>query len=91
MNLVQTITDQALSGGFGKLTSLLGGNEAKTQSAVGAAVPALLSGFSSLASTGEGVRSSPQPWVNSMLGRWKVWAHALLRSPKLRPIKAVLC
>jgi hypothetical protein len=56
MNIVQLIVDQLLSAGWGKLSGLLGVREEKVEAAVGAAVPALLSGLSHLASTGDGAQ-----------------------------------
>lgn len=56
MNLVQMIMDLMAGGGLGKLSSLLGESEAKTKTAVAAAVPALLSGLSNVASTGDGAQ-----------------------------------
>ena len=65
MNLVQLIKDQLLGAGLGKLSALLGESEAKTESAVGAAVPALLAGLSSLASSHEGAQK-----LTSALGKF---------------------
>ena len=56
MNIVQLILDLITSNGLGKLSSLLGVGEDKAKSAVGAAVPAVLSGLSSLASTQAGAQ-----------------------------------
>jgi hypothetical protein len=52
MNLVDSIKDQLTSEVTGKLSSLLGGGEAQVKSALGAAVPALLSALSGAASSG---------------------------------------
>jgi hypothetical protein len=52
MNLVELIKDQLSSGLIKELSSHLGANEGTTRSAIGAAVPALLSALSGLASSG---------------------------------------
>lgn len=52
MNLVELIEGQLTGETIGKLSSLAGESEAKTQSAVGAVVPSLLAGLSGLASKG---------------------------------------
>jgi Bacterial protein of unknown function (DUF937) len=52
MNLVELIKDQLSSGLIKELSSHLGTNEGTTRSAVGAAVPALLSALSGLVSSG---------------------------------------
>ena len=52
MNLVDLIKDQLTSQATSKLASLIGGSEEKTQSAVGAAVPALLSAFTGISKGG---------------------------------------
>jgi hypothetical protein len=56
MNIVQMIMDFLARAGWNKLSSLLGESEAKTESAVGAAVPAILAGLARLASTKEGAQ-----------------------------------
>jgi hypothetical protein len=56
MNIVQIILDLLSGNVMSKLSSLIGENEAKTKSAVGAAVPALLSGLSNLASSEQGAQ-----------------------------------
>ena len=52
MNLVGAIQDQLTDAVTGQLTSLLGGSEKQTQSAIGTAIPGLLSTLSELASGG---------------------------------------
>jgi hypothetical protein len=54
MNLVDLVTSQLTGDVLGKLGGLVGTNEAQTRSATSAAVPALLSAFSKLASTNSG-------------------------------------
>jgi hypothetical protein len=54
MNLVDLVTSQLTGDVLGKLAGLTGTNEAQTRSATNAAVPALLSVFSKLASTNSG-------------------------------------
>jgi hypothetical protein len=56
MNIVQLILDQALGGGLGQLSSLLGEGEGKTESAVRAAAPTLLAGLARLAGTSDGAQ-----------------------------------
>jgi hypothetical protein len=56
MNIVQMILDQLLGGGLGKLSSLMGENETKTESALGAAVPSILTAISGLASDHDGAQ-----------------------------------
>jgi hypothetical protein len=56
MNIVQIILELLSGNVMSKLSSLIGENEAKTKSAVGAAVPALLSGLSNLASNEQGAQ-----------------------------------
>ena len=51
MNLVDLVKDQLTSQVLGSLGNLIGANESQTRSATAAAVPALLGGLSSLAST----------------------------------------
>jgi hypothetical protein len=64
MNLVETIKNQLSSGAMRQLSSLLGTGENATRSAVDAAVPALLSGLSSVASSSGGAQK-----VISALGK----------------------
>ncbi|MCX7430675.1 MAG: DUF937 domain-containing protein [Planctomycetia bacterium] len=54
MNLVDLVTSQLTGDVLGKLAGLTGTNEAQTRSATNAAVPALLTAFSKLASTNSG-------------------------------------
>ena len=54
MNLVDAIQGQLTSQMTGKLASLIGGSEAQTKTAVGAAVPAMLSALSGVASSSSG-------------------------------------
>jgi hypothetical protein len=54
MNLVDLVKDQITSEVTGQLSSLLGGSEAQAKNAAGAAVPALLSALSGVASSGGG-------------------------------------
>jgi hypothetical protein len=55
MNLVDAIKNQLFSDGhLNQLSSLIGAGEGATKSAIGAAVPALLSAISNLASSGRG-------------------------------------
>jgi len=54
MNLVDLVKDQLTSQVLGSLGNLIGTNESQTRSATAAAVPALLGGLSSLASTQNG-------------------------------------
>jgi hypothetical protein len=56
MNLVNTIESQLSDDVMDKLSSLVGAGEGPTRSAVGAAVPALLSGLSSVASSAGGAQ-----------------------------------
>jgi hypothetical protein len=56
MNLVEQIKAQLSSGLIDQLSSLIGASDGVTRSAVGAAVPALLSGLSSVASTAAGAQ-----------------------------------
>ncbi len=57
MNLIELIKNLLFSGGhLSQLSSLIGAGEGATKSAVGAAVPALLSGLSNLASSGGGAQ-----------------------------------
>jgi hypothetical protein len=56
MNLVEYIKDQLPTGLSDPLASLLGMGEGTTRSAIAAAVPALLSALSSVASTGSGAQ-----------------------------------
>ena len=56
MNLVKSITDQLSGETLGKLSSLLGTDAETTGAAASAAVPALLSGLSSLASSTDGAK-----------------------------------
>lgn len=74
MNIVDLIKDQLSSGVINQLSSLIGESETKTTTAVGAAVPAMLSGLSNLASTGSGAQklasalSGLDPKILSNLG-----------------------
>jgi hypothetical protein len=52
MNLVEQIKNQLTGAALGQLSSLIGAGEGETGSAVGAAVPAVLSALSGLASSG---------------------------------------
>jgi hypothetical protein len=52
MNLVEQIKHQLTDGSLAHLSSLIGASEGETRSAVGAAVPAVLSALSSMASSG---------------------------------------
>ena len=54
MNIVDLVKDQLTSQVLGNLGSLVGSNEAQTKAATAAAVPALLSGLSKLASSQQG-------------------------------------
>ena len=54
MNLVDLVTSQLTGDVLGKLAGLTGTNESQTRSATNAAVPALLTAFSKLASTNSG-------------------------------------
>jgi hypothetical protein len=55
MNLVDTIKNQLFSDGYlDQLSSLIGAGESATKSAIGAAVPTVLSAISNLASSGSG-------------------------------------
>jgi Bacterial protein of unknown function (DUF937) len=56
MNLVDTITNELSNGGLRQLSSLLGAGESTTRTAVQAAVPALLSGLSNVASSPGGAQ-----------------------------------
>jgi hypothetical protein len=56
MNMVEAIKEQLSGQVMSKLSSLVGENEAKTKTAVGAAIPAVLSGLSSVASSGSGAQ-----------------------------------
>jgi hypothetical protein len=56
VNIVQLITSQLGGGTVNKLSSLTGESPERTQSAVGAAVPALLAGFTQVASSPEGAQ-----------------------------------
>jgi hypothetical protein len=56
MNLVEQIKDQLSSGLLEQLSTLTGASEGATRSAVGAAVPALLSALSGVASSGSGAQ-----------------------------------
>jgi len=56
MNLVEQIKSLLSEGLIHKLSSLLGANEGATKTALGAAVPALLSALSNLASSGGGIQ-----------------------------------
>jgi hypothetical protein len=56
MNLVEYIKDQLPTGLSDPLASLIGASEGVTSSAIGAAVPALLSALSSVVSTGSGAQ-----------------------------------
>jgi hypothetical protein len=51
MNLVDLVTSQLTGDVLGKLGGLVGTNESQTRAATSAAVPALLTAFSKLAST----------------------------------------
>ena len=64
MNLVEQIKSLLSEGLIHKLSSLLGANEGATKTALGAAVPALLSALSNLASSGGGAQK-----LVSALGR----------------------
>ena len=57
MNLIDTIKNQLFSDGhINQLGSLIGAKEGATTSAIGAALPALLSALSNVASTGGGAQ-----------------------------------
>jgi len=56
MDIIQTIMGMLSGNVMSKLSSLIGENEANTQSAVSTAVPALLSGLSHVASTPNGAQ-----------------------------------
>src|SRR6516162_1356523 len=56
MNLVNLIEKNLSDDVIGQLASLVGAGEKETQSAVGAAVPALLSGLSSVANSAGGAQ-----------------------------------
>jgi len=56
MNLVEQIKNQLLSGVISQLSSVLGASEGTTGTAVSAAVPALLSALSGMASSGSGAQ-----------------------------------
>jgi hypothetical protein len=56
MNLVEQIKSQLSEGLIHQLSSLIGANEGATKSAVGAAVPALLSALANLTSSGGGAQ-----------------------------------
>jgi hypothetical protein len=55
-NLVEQIKNQLVNGSLAHLGSLIGASEGETRSAVGAAVPAVLSALSGLASSGGGAQ-----------------------------------
>ena len=52
MNLVEQIKDQLANGSLANISSLIGASEGETQSAIGAAVPAVLSALSNMTSSG---------------------------------------
>jgi phage host-nuclease inhibitor protein Gam len=56
MNLIETIKDQLSGASMSRLSSLIGAGEETTRTAVGAAVPALLSALSNVASSSEGAQ-----------------------------------
>jgi hypothetical protein len=56
MNIVDLIKSQLSGVLVNRLSSLIGGEETQTRSAIGAAVPALLSGFASLVSSNNGAQ-----------------------------------
>ena len=75
MNLVELIKDQLSSGVIKHLSSQIDASEGATRSAVAAAVPALLSALSGLASGGGAdPRSSSQPWSRSARRRSIAWS-----------------
>ncbi len=75
MNLVKLILDQLVGGNLTQLSTTLGVSDSKAQAAVAAALPALLSGFSSLASSGPGVEK-----LISALGQFQTKAPGNLGS-----------
>lgn len=64
MNIVELIMSQMGGDTANKLSSLIGENRAKTESAVGAAVPALLAGLTKLVSKPEGSKQ-----LDALLGK----------------------
>jgi hypothetical protein len=56
MNLVEQIKNQLANGSLAQLSSLIGASEGETRSAVGAAVPAVLSALSGLTTSGGGAQ-----------------------------------
>ena len=56
MNIVDMVRDELSGQVMSKLSSLIGENEAKTKTAVGAAIPAILAGLSHVASSASGAQ-----------------------------------
>jgi hypothetical protein len=56
MNMIEQIQHQLTNGPLAQVSSLIGATEAETRSAVGAAVPAVLSALSSMASSSSGAQ-----------------------------------
>src|SRR5215831_17675265 len=78
MNLVDTIKNQLFSDGhLNKLSELIGAGESATKSAVGAAVPALLSALSNVASSGRGAEKVVSALGNFDAGSLGNTAHML--------------
>jgi len=56
INIVDLVKNQLTGANLGKLSSFLGESSDRTQTAVGAAIPTLLAGFTNAASTPEGAQ-----------------------------------
>src|SRR5262245_37188281 len=78
MNLVDTIKNQLFSEGhLDQLSSLIGAGEGATKSAVGAAVPAVLSALTKMTSSGDGAQKVVSALGNFDAGSLGNMAHML--------------
>jgi hypothetical protein len=81
MNLVEQIKQQLSSAVIGQLSSVLGSSEASTGTALTAAVPALLSALSSLASSGSGAQKLISALSQLGTGSMDNLTHKLANQP----------
>src|SRR5262245_11581384 len=78
MNLVDTIKHQLFSDGhLDQLSSLIGAGEGATKSAIGAAVPAVLSALTKMTSSGDGAQKVASALRNFDSGSLGNMAHML--------------
>jgi hypothetical protein len=80
-NLVEQIKNQLANGSLTQLSSLIGASEGETRSAVGAAVPAVLSALSGMASSGGGAQKLASALGHFETGSLGQVSHMLSAQP----------